>query len=126
MSTGTAALAAKLVNKKNLKTVSVKKAEIKTSTKSKSNGSTKTTKTRGDVPWQQIADLYNRGLSVSEISDKLDLTRPKTKKGKENPYPYYLTVGYLTKLSHGVEVNGKEVSIVRGAKNKKRATSKDK
>jgi hypothetical protein len=63
---------------------------------------------------------------LSEISDSLKLTRPKNKKGKENPYPYYLTVGYLTKLSHGVEVNGKKIQITRGSKNKKRAASKDK
>jgi hypothetical protein len=121
MATGTAALAQKLVSKKP--TTSLKP---KNSAKSKSTSSA-VTKTRSDVPWQKIADLYNKGMSVSEISDKLNLTRPKTKDGKhENPYPYYLTVGYLTKLSHGVEVEGRKISIVRGAKNKKRSESKDK
>jgi hypothetical protein len=123
MATGTAALAQKLVSRKS--TTSLKP---KNSAKSRSSSSAaKVTKTRSDVPWQKIADLYNKGMSVSEISDKLNLTRPKTKDGKhENPYPYYLTVGYLTKLSHGVEVEGTKISIVRGAKNKKRSESKDK
>lgn len=77
-----------------------------------------TTKSRADVPWSKIVKLYNDGKSTAEISDALDLTRPKTKEGKENPYPYYLVVGYLTKLSHGVEVDGTKYKIVRGSKKK--------
>lgn len=122
MATGTAALAQKLVSKKS----TAAQSKNSKNNKKSSSGVSKPSKARGDVPWQEIADLYNKGLSVSEISDKLKLTRLKTKKGKENPYPYYLTVGYLTKLSHGVEVDGKKISIVRGSKNKKRAESKSK
>ena len=66
------------------------------------------------VPWEKIAKLYEDGKSTSEISDTLGLTRPKTKDGKENLYPYYLVVGYLTKLSHGVQVNGQIIKIKRG------------
>jgi hypothetical protein len=123
MATGTAALAAKLVKKSN--TESQKKSSAKSKSTS-SGAATKSSKSRAGVPWQRIADLYNQGKSVSEISDTLKLTRLKTKKGKENPYPYYLVVGYLTKLSHGVEVNGKTVKITRGQKNKKRVESKNK
>lgn len=129
MATGTVAIAQKLVSKKSTSATkngkSTSRSQKKTSAPSKSTSSAPS-KSRSDIPWQKIADLYNKGLSVGEISDKLDLTRPKNKKGKENPFPYYLTVGYLTKLSHGVEVDGKEISIVRGAKNKKRAESKEK
>lgn len=119
MATGTAALAQKLTSKK----ASTEKKPTKKAAAAKKDGATRS---RADIPWQQIADLYNKGLSVGEISDKLKLTRPKTKKGKENPYPYYLTVGYLGKLANGVEVDGKKISIVRGSKNKKRAAAKDK
>lgn len=117
MATGTAAIAQKLTGKKPS---TEKKAAKKTAPKK--NGASKST--RSEIPWQKIADLYNSGMTVGDISDKLDLTRPKTKKGKENPYPYYLTVGYLGKLANGVEVDGKKISIVRGSKNKKRAAAK--
>lgn len=72
-----------------------------------------------DIPWLKIKNLYDAGKSTKEIADTLGLTRPKTKDGKENPYPYYLVVGYLTKLSHGVEVDGKKISITRGNRSKK-------
>lgn len=121
MATGTAALAQKLTSKKSAN--NKPSSSVKKSSEKKPGGPSKS---RSDVPWLQIQELYNKGLSVAEISDKLKLTRLKTKKGKENPYPYYLVVGYLTKLSHGVEADGKKFSIVRGAKNKKRATSKSK
>lgn len=71
--------------------------------------------TKSDVPWQKIADAYNSGLNTKEIAEKFDLVRPKTKDGKENKFPYYLVVGYLTKLSHGVDVDGKHIEITRGA-----------
>lgn len=71
---------------------------------------------RSDIPWQKIADLYDAGKTTAEISDKLELTRLKTKDGKKNPYPYYLVVGYLTKLSHGVKVDDKTIKIKRGKK----------
>ena len=71
------------------------------------------TTSRADVPWAKIAKLYNDGKSTKEISDTLDLTRPKTKDGKENKYPYYLVVGYLTKLSHGVKVGDETIKIKR-------------
>jgi hypothetical protein len=123
MAVGTAALAQKLVSKKS---TSSKPSDRKSSV-SKKNSSEKISSSRAkNVPWQEVADLYNKGLSVSEISDKLKLTRLKTKKGKENNFPYYLTVGYLAKLANGVEVNGKTIRIVRGSKNKKRSESKDK
>lgn len=80
-----------------------------------------TTGTRSEVPWQKIADLYNAGKSTPEISDALDLTRPKTKDGKENKYPYYLVVGYLTKLSEGVKVDDKTIKIMRGKRTVKKA-----
>lgn len=118
MATGTNALAAKLIKKQNGGTAT-KKAAKKTTAK-------KTASARKDIPWQKIADLYNSGLSVGEISDKLGFTREKTKKGKENPYPHYLTVGYLGKLANGVEVDGKKISIVRGSKNKKRVAAREK
>src|SRR5258708_23333593 len=102
MATGTAALAQKLVSRKSTSTQPKKSVSSKNSKKSSS--APKVTRTRTDVRWQKIADMYNKGLGVADISDTLKLTRPKTKKGKENPYPYYLTVGYLTKLSHGVEL----------------------
>lgn len=71
-------------------------------------------KEKNGVPWKKIADLYTAGKSTAEISDTLGLTRKKNQAGKENPYPYYLVVGYLTKLSHGVEVDGQKLKIVRG------------
>lgn len=120
MATGTAALAQKLVGKKP--TASAEKKATKKANSQKKNGSAKSS--RKDIPWQKIADLYNSGMSVGDISDKLGLTRLKTKKGKENPYPYYLTVGYLGKLANGVEVDGKKISIVRGSKNKKRVAAR--
>lgn len=71
-------------------------------------------KEKNGVPWKKIVDLYTAGKSTAEISDTLGLTRKKNQAGKENPYPYYLVVGYLTKLSHGVEVDGEKFKIVRG------------
>lgn len=71
---------------------------------------------KSDVPWQKIADAYNSRLNTKEIAEKFDLVRPKTKDGKENKFPYYLVVGYLTKLSHGVDVDGKHIEITRGNK----------
>lgn len=76
---------------------------------------------RSDIPWKAIADLYNDDKSTAEISDTLKLTRLKTQDGKENAYPYYLTVGYLTKLANGVVVDGKTIKIVRGSRKKKAA-----
>lgn len=83
----------------------------------KSNGRKVFHQTRGDVPWAAIKRLYERGKTTAEISDELGLTKNKTSDGKhKNPYPYYLTVGYLTRLSHGVEVDGQKMSIKRGGK----------
>lgn len=109
-----AAKAAALRNKKT--SAPAAKTTKTTSAKSaKSNGKAKVAKTRGDIPWGKIKSLYEAGKSTAEISDSLGLTRKKTKDGKkENPYPYYLTVGYLTKLARGVEVDGKKLSIKRG------------
>jgi len=122
MATGTAAIAQKLVAKKSNGSSEKKITKKAVSTK-KENGASKS---RSDIPWQRIADLYNQGMTVAEISDKLKLTREKTRKGKQNPYPYYLTVGYLGKLANGVEVDGKKISIVRGSKNKKRVAAREK
>ncbi len=74
----------------------------------------KTRESKSDVPWQKIADAYNSGMNTQAIAEKFDLVRPKTKDGKVNKYPYYLVVGYLTKLSHGVDVDGKHIEITRG------------
>lgn len=82
------------------------------------------TRTRSDVPWQKIADAYNAGLNTKEIAEKFDLVRPKTKDGKENNFPYYLVVGYLTKLSHGVDVDGRHIEITRGAGGTRKAVKK--
>ena len=92
-----------------------KKDKPSKKTKKTATPATKKTRTaRADIPWKKIADLYEAGKSTAEISDTLGLTRKKTKTGKENPYPYYLVVGYLTRLSHGVEVNGQKLKIKRG------------
>ena len=98
-------------------------AELRKNPKPKSNGKTATKATarkprlvKSDIPWSKIAKLYEDGKSTAEISDTLGLTRPKTQDGKENPYPYYLTVGYLTKLSHGVKVGDETIKIKRGSR----------
>lgn len=74
----------------------------------------KTREAKSDIPWQAIANDYNNGLNTKEIAEKHDLVRSRTKDGKKNNFPYYLVVGYLTKLSHGVDVNGKHIEITRG------------
>jgi hypothetical protein len=96
---------------KSQTTTTVKKSAPKKSAPVKSS--------RSDVPWAKIVKLYNDGKSTKEISDTLGLTRPKNKEGKENPYPYYLVVGYLTKLSHGVDADGQKFSIKRSSRSKK-------
>jgi hypothetical protein len=92
--------------------------------KSTSTPKKSTRSAASDIPWQQIANDYNNGLNTKEIAEKHDLVRPKTKDGKVNKYPYYLVVGYLTKLSHGVDVNGKHIKITRGGKNSTRKAKK--
>lgn len=86
-----------------------KKSTAKKSTEKKTRSAS------SDIPWEGISKAYNSGMNTKEIAEKFDLVRPKTKDGKANKYPYYLVVGYLTKLSHGVDVNGKHIEITRGA-----------
>ena len=112
---------------KALKAAKSGKIETPTSAKKstpKNGNKAVSTKIRSDVPWQKIADAYNAGLNTKEIAEKFDLVRPKTKQGKENPYPYYLVVGYLTKLSHGVDVDDKHIEITRGSGGTRKAVKK--
>jgi len=64
---------------------------------------------RTDVPYQKIADLFNDGKGMKEISDKLELTEPKKKT------PYSIVNNALYRLGKtGVKVGDKTVKIKRG------------
>lgn len=66
------------------------------------------TGTRSNVPYAAIAEAYNKGQSMVEISDGLKLTR------KDSNVPYSVVNNALWRLGKGVVVDGKTIKIVRG------------
>jgi hypothetical protein len=66
------------------------------------------TGTRSNVPYADIAEAYNKGQSMAEISDGLKLTR------KDSNVPYSVVNNALWRLGKGVVVDGKTIKIVRG------------
>jgi hypothetical protein len=73
------------------------------------------TGTRSSYPYAAIADAYNKGLSMAEISDNLKLTQ------KDSAVPYSIVNNALWRLGKGVTVDGKTIKIVRGKRTAKKS-----